>query len=287
MRYFIATLTCVLLTAFPAKADSVVMVAGDIVCPPNLPTTANTCRDEQTSDLLIKHKPDRVLTSGDNQYDDGKLRHFRNAYDETWGRVKDITRPTPGNHEYRTPDAGGYFNYFGWRAGKPNKGYYSFNQEGWQMIALNSAKSTRKGSRQVEWLRRKVTSDPSECTLAYFHHPLYSSGEHGNNPKMKPVYRVLNAAGVELVVAGHDHNYERFAPMNAKGERRSNGIRTIVVGTGGATHRPIADVKPHSVVRNDDTFGVLKLILTTDGYSWEFVPEAGDTFTDSGDDDCH
>ena len=291
MRHFVVTASVILATVFAAapsaRADSVVMVAGDIVCPPRLATTPTKCRDEQTSDILLANKPDRVLTAGDNQYDEGKFRHFRNAYHLTWGRLKDITRPTAGNHEYRTEDAKGYFNYFDSRAGKPNKGYYGFKQEDWQLIALNSNIGVRRGSRQVEWLRRKLTTNPSNCTMAYFHHPLYSSGEHGNNPKMKPIYRLLHGAGVELVIAGHDHNYERFAPMNAFGERRSDGVRTIIVGTGGANHRPIANVKPHSRVRNDDTFGVLKLILRLNTYDWEFIPEEGKSFTDSGSDDCH
>ena len=287
MRYVLAAAGLLLIAALPARADSVVMAAGDIACAPDDPTTSDECRDGQTANLLVDHDPDRVLTLGDNQYDEGQLREFRNAYDKTWGRVKNKTRSTAGNHEYRTEGAKGYFNYFGWRAGKPSKGYYSFSIEGWRLIALNSNKSTSRGSRQVEWLRRNLASHPAACTLAYFHHPLFSSGEHGNNPFMKPIYRVLNAAGTELVLTGHDHDYERFAPMNAGGQRRSNGIRAFVVGTGGANHRPFEDIQPRSRVRNANTFGVLKLTLQKGAYEWEFIPEAGGFFTDAGQDTCH
>jgi acid phosphatase type 7 len=289
MRRFLATATCILVLAAPARADTVVMVGGDIVCPPNLPTTATACRDEQTADLVLNATPDRVLTVGDNQYDKGRIREFQNAYDKTWGQFKELTRPTPGNHEYLTENAKGYFNYFETLAGPSHRGYYSFHEEDWLLLALNSNLNLkrRKGERQMEWLRRKLTSSDAECTLAYMHHPLYSSGEHGNNSGKRPMYRLLNAAGTELILAGHDHNYERFAPINANGERRDDGFREIVVGTSGANLRPIANVKPHSKVRNADTFGVLQLTLSLDAYSWEFVPEAGETFTDSGNDTCH
>ena len=277
---------CLIVGAAPVHADSIGMVAGDIACAPEMPTTPTTCRDEQTSDLLIAHKPDFVLTVGDNQYETGKLSDFREAYDKTWGRFRDITRPTPGNHEYRREDARGYFNYFGAKAHPGRRGYYSFEVEGWHLIALNSNISTRKTSRQVEWLRRDLTSNPSECTLAYWHHPLYSSGEHGNNPKVRPLWKALNAADAELVINGHNHNYERFAPQNAYGKKRSGGIREIVVGTGGRNLRPFRNIEPHSRVRNRRTFGVVKLRLGLDDYGWEFVPETGGTFTDSGQDDC-
>ena len=286
MRYVVAIALCLVVGVAPAHADSVVMVAGDIACSPNEPTTPKACHHQQTSDLLIEHKPDKVLTTGDNQYETGRLSDFRASYDKTWGRVFDITKPTPGNHEYKREGAQGYFNYFGARARPGRNGYYSFDVEGWHLIALNSNISTRKSSRQVEWLRRDLTSNPDDCTLAYWHHPLYSSGEHGNSLKVRPFWKALKAADAELIVNGHDHDYERFAPQNAYGKRRSGGIREFVVGNGGRSLRPFANIKPHSRVRDATTFGVLKLTLRPGEYEWEFVPETGGTFTDTGQADC-
>lgn len=201
--------------------------------------------------------------------------------------MKGKTKPTPGNHEYRRDDGGGYFNYFGSRAGRPKRGYYSFDKEEWHIIALNSNISTKRTSRQIEWLRKDLTSNPADCTLAYWHHPLYSSGEHGNSPQVKPIWKALSAADADLVINGHDHDYERFAPMNAQGEKRAEGIRSFVVGTGGVALRPFSTVQAHSLVRSANTFGVLKLTLLVDGYQWEFVPDVDGTFSENGDGDCH
>ncbi|HYN37142.1 MAG TPA: metallophosphoesterase [Actinomycetota bacterium] len=287
VRYFAAATICFCLASAPAAADTLVMVAGDIACPPQLPKTPDSCHQEDTSNLLVKNKPDLVLTAGDNQYDDGKLSDFRDSYDKTWGRLKSITKPTPGNHEYRRNDGQGYYNYFGSKAGRPNRGYYSFDREEWHIIALNSNISTRRTSRQIEWLRKDLTSNPADCTLAFWHHPLFSSGEHGNHSYVKPIWKALSADDADLVITGHDHDYERFAPMNAQGEARAKGIRSFVVGTGGVGLRPFKTIQPHSVVRSDNTFGVLKLTLQAGAYQWEFIPEAGGTFSESGVADCH
>lgn len=287
VRYFAAATICLCLASAPAAADTIVMVAGDIACPPQLPRTQDACHQEDTSDLIAQQKPNLVLTAGDNQYDTGKLSDFQDSYDKTWGQFKGITKPTPGNHEYRNNKGTGYYNYFGSRAGRPNRGYYSFDREEWHLIALNSNISTRGTSRQIEWLRKDLTSNPADCTLAYWHHPLYSSGEHGNHPKVKPIWKALNAADADLVINGHDHDYERFAPMNAKGNARANAIRSFVVGTGGVNLRPFGTIRPHSIARSSNTFGVLKLTLQTGAYVWEFIPETGGSFSELGAGDCH
>lgn len=272
----------------PAAADPMIMVTGDIACPPDLGKTPTTCHHRETSDVVVNADPDKVLTTGDNQYEAGGLSNFRRSYDDTWGRFKGRTRPTPGNHEYRTSGAAGYFDYFGRRAGRRGRGYYSFDLGDWHLIALNSEIAVGRSSKQVEWLRKNLTANPARCTLAYFHRPRFSSGEHGSDPGLKPLWRKLFEARVDLVVNGHDHGYERFAPMEPDGERNGRrGIRQFVVGTGGVGLRPPVTVHRHSRERQNDTFGVLKLRLHTTSYSWDFVPEAGATYRDSGSDDCH
>lgn len=278
------------IVAAPAGAgiDPVVMAAGDIACAPGEPRTANTCHHDDVSDLLVAADPNKVLALGDTQYDEGKLREFRRSYDDTWGRVKTRTRPVPGNHEYRTPDAEGYFDYFGDRAGRRRRGYYSFDLGTWHVVALNSEIKVGRSSRQIEWLRKDLSANPVECTLAYFHTPRYSSGEHGSNRRMKPIWHKLFGARVDVVLNGHDHDYERFAKLEPDGDRnRERGIRQFVVGTGGADFRPFEDVHRHSVERQAHTFGVIRLDLHDTSYDWAFVPEAGETYSDTGSDKCH
>ena len=271
-----------------AGAAPVVMVAGDIACPPGQTTTAVACRHRATSRLLVRRSPDRVLTSGDNQYERGRLRAFRRSYDETWGRVKRITRPTPGNHDYGVPRARGYFEYFGRRAGRIGRGYYSFDVGRWHLIALNSEVSTARSSRQVEWLRKDLETNPARCTLAYWHSPLFSSGTHGNDTTVRPLWRRLFRAGADIVVNGHDHDYERFAPLEPDGDRnRLRGIAELVVGTGGVGLRPFDTIKRHSRARNSNTFGVLKLTLRPKSYEWRFIPEQGGPYSDRGSRACH
>ena len=213
-------------------------------------------------------------------------------YDPTWGRHKARTKPSVGNHEYITSGASGYFGYFGAAAGNPKKGYYSYNRGGWHVVALNSMCENVGGctatSPMVRWLKQDLAANPKGCTIAYFHHPLFSSGEHGNETKMRPTWQALYAANADVVVSGHDHDYERFAPQTPRGTRdTARGIREFVVGTGGASHVAFGTIKANSQVRNADTFGVLKLTLLPDSYKWKFVPVAGQTFTDSGTTSCH
>ena len=196
-------------------------------------------------------------------------------------------RPAPGNHDYETPNASGYFGYFGTAAGDPGRGYYSYDYAGWHIVVINSSLDVSATSSQLHWLRDDLTAHPTLCTLAYFHYPLFSSGYNGV-PDMKATWDALYAAGVDVVVSGHDHIYERFAPQTPDGVLdAARGIREFVVGTGGRSHEPLAGVAPNSEVRNAETFGVLKLTLHASSYDWRFVPVARATFTDSGSATCH
>jgi hypothetical protein len=273
------------LSAQVATTDPVLVGAGDIGHPTS---TGDTATAE-----LIKTMPDAtVFTAGDNAYPDGTATQFNNNYHPTWGQFKDRTKPTPGNHEYHTSGASGYFGYFGAAAGDPSQGYYSYNVGDWHVVALNSLCEYVGGcdatSPMVRWLEQDLAANPRTCTLAYFHHPLFSSGLQGNELKMKPTWDVLYAAGADVVVSSHDHNYERFAPQRPDGTLDTNlGIREFVVGTGGATLRGFGIIQPNSEQRNSGTYGVLKLTLHPGSYDWQFVPVAGQTFTDSGSGNCH
>jgi acid phosphatase type 7 len=268
-----------------AKAASVVLVgAGDIA-------SCSSSGDEATAKLLDGISG-TVFTIGDNAYSSGTATQFKNCYDPTWGRHKARTKPAPGNHEYLTAGASGYFGYFGVAAGDPSKGYYSYNFGDWHIVSLNSMCEKVGGcgatSPMVTWLKQDLAANPRKCTLAYFHHPLFSSGDHGNTPKMRPTWDALYAANADVVLNGHDHSYERFAPQNPSGKLdTARGIREFVVGTGGGSLRPFDDIQANSQVRNATTHGVLKLTLNPDSYAWKFVPVAGKSFTDSGSRSCH
>jgi uncharacterized protein YjdB/PKD repeat protein len=242
---------------------------------------------EQTARLL-DNIPGTVYTTGDNAYDDGSDADFANCYDASWGRHKARTRPSPGNHEYHTAGASGYFAYFGENAGPAGRGYYSYNLGEWHIISLNSNVSMSSTSAQVTWLKADLAANPAECTLAYWHHPRFSSGDHGNSSSTQPLWDVLYAAGADVVLAGHDHSYERFAPQTPTGVADPvRGIREFVIGTGGAGFYSFGTVKPNSEVRNTGTWGVLQLTLRSGEYEWKFVPVAGQTFTDEGSGTCH
>lgn len=210
-----------------------------------------------------------VLTLGDHTYPRGAAHEFADCYGPTWGRFKDRTWPSPGNHEYYTKGALPYFAYFGERAGR---GYYSLALGGWRVISLDSNLAPAAHAAQLEWLRAELKDHPSRCTLAFWHHPLYSSGGHGSVPKMKEAWALLHAAGAELVLSGHDHDYERFAPQDADGNLdRARGMRQFVVGTGGAYATPFLLTVKHSEARDASRNGVLRLRLRADGYDWEFL----------------
>jgi len=253
------------------------------------------CRDltgpEATAELLEKI-PGTVMAVGDLAYPDGSKENFT-CYDITWGRVKNRTRPATGNHEFRAAGATPYFEYFGAAAGDPKTGYYSYELGAWHIIVLNSeckdVGGCEAGSPQEKWLRADLAAHSVACTLAYWHKPLFSSGAaHGDDLEIQPLWQALYDANADVVVNGHDHDYERFAPQTpdaAPDPKR--GIREFVVGTGGKNHRPFKEPKPNSEVRDATAFGVLKLTLKSNGYDWQFIPEEGKTFTDSGSGACH
>ena len=259
-----------------ASAASVLLVgAGDIA-------SCSYDTDEATAKLLDAI-PGTVFAAGDLAYESGRFSQFTNCYGPTWGRHKNRTKPAPGNHEYKTSGAAGYFQYF---SGIPE--YYAYDLGDWRIYALNSEIDASPISAQVKWLRRDLVANPRLCVLAYWHRPRWSSGDHhGGEHKMQALWKVLHTAGAELVINGHEHHYERFKPMNATGIADPNGMREIVVGTGGAGLYGFGSTHPSSEVRNSSTHGVLKLALKTDSYTWRFVPVAGKTFTDTGTTSCH
>jgi hypothetical protein len=271
----------------PGGPGAVLVGAGDIA-------SCDDLAGAQATAKLLDSIPGTVFAVGDLAYPDGSDEQFANCYGPTWGRFKDRTRPAPGNHEYRSDGASGYVRYFGATAGDPKKGYYSYDLGEWHIVVLNSecaeVGGCGRGSAQEQWLRQDLTAHPAKCTLAYWHKPLFSSGaKHGNDPEVKPLWNALYAANADLVINGHDHDYERFAPQDPSGHLDpQRGIREFVVGTGGKnSHRSFASPKPNSEVRQADTFGVLKLTLHPMSYDWEFVPEAGKSFTDAGTRTCH
>jgi acid phosphatase type 7 len=273
-------------TTNPIPAGAPVLVgAGDIA----------DCRDlsgaEATAKLLDKI-PGTVIAVGDLAYPDGSKENFA-CYDKTWGRAKSRTRPAPGNHEFHALGNLFYFEYFGAAAGDLRDGFYSYNLGSWHIVVLNSECQAVGGcdadSRQAQWLKADLAEHPAACTLAYWHRPLFSSGSaHGNDPTVKLLFQLLYDAHADVVINGHDHDYERFASQNPDGSPDpARGIREFVVGTGGKNQRPFGLIVPNSEVRNADAFGVLKLTLRSGSYEWQFVPEAGKSFTDSGSDICH
>jgi hypothetical protein len=285
----------VVLGGAAAAADPVVTAVGDIACDPgdanfnNGDGTASFCRQKYTAALLAGS--DAVLTLGDLQYENGTLAKFNASYDLSWGAYKSVTHPAPGNHEYLTAGASGYFAYFGAAAGDAAKGYYSFDLGNWHLVALNSECANvggcQAGSAQEQWLAADLASTSKRCIVAYWHKPRFTSGSPGNDLAYDAFWRDLYAARGDLVLVGHDHEYERFALQNPDAVADSLGIREFVVGTGGRSHAGFVTVAANSEVRNGTTFGVLKLTLHAGSYDWQFVPEAGSTFTDSGSTDCH
>ena len=231
-----------------------------------------------------------VLTLGDHTYPRGKPQEFTDCYGPTWGRFKDRTWPAPGNHEYYTPHAAPYFAYFGARAGR---GYYSLDLRGWHIVSLDSNLAPDAQRAQLAWLRDDLAAHPARCTLAFWHHPLYSSGGHGSVPVMREAWRLLMDAGAELVLSGHDHDYERFAPQDADGHLdRAHGMRQFVAGTGGAYPTPFLLTVANSEVRDNGRTGVLRLRLLDGGYEWEFLESGRLTSLalpapDHGSDVCH
>jgi hypothetical protein len=226
---------------------------------------------------------------GDNVYNDGTASQFSNCYHPTWGRHKARTRPSPGNHDYHTSGASAYYAYFGANAGPSGRGYYSFDVGDWHIVSLNSNVSMSAGSAQEQWLRQDLAASTKQCTLAYWHHPRFNSGSHhGNFTAAQPIWQALYDHNADVVLSGHEHTYERFAPQRPDGAAdASRGIRQFVVGTGGIGHYDLGTRQPNSEVFNDTAFGVLKLTLGASSYSWQFIPVAEQSFTDTGSTACH
>ncbi len=290
-----------------AAGDPVVVAAGDIACDPAQSGfnggkgTATSCRQLATSNLILNINPAAVLPLGDNQYFCGGYDAFLKSYDLSWGRFMSVTRPVVGNHEYLTSGgtgcnstnagAAGYFKYYGSLAGLFGKGYYSYDIGTWHLIALNSscgdAGGCDSGSPQGSFLKNDLAAHRKQCTLAYWHIPLWSSGGRASPVSLSLMQQLYND-GTDLVLTGHDHTYERFAPQDYNGNLdTARGIREFVVGTGGSNHTSFTTIADNSLVRNDTTFGVLKLTLHPASYDWKFVPEKAGGFTDSGSATCH
>jgi Calcineurin-like phosphoesterase len=275
-----------LCASFAAAQDPVLVGAGDIADCTNLSPAAKTA-------VLLDRVEGTVFTLGDNAYLSGTPKQFADCYAPTWGRHRARTRPAVGNHDYRTAHASAYFEYFGSAAGDPDKGYYGYDLGTWHVVVLNSNCAEVGGcgrdSRQAVWLREDLAAHPTRCTAAIWHHPRFSSGgEHGDDPTTRDLWQVLYDAGAEFVLSGHEHTYERFAPQNADGRADpGKGVRQFVVGTGGRELYSWGRIKANSEVRENRTFGVLKLTLHADSYDWEFLPVDGEAFTDKGSEKCH
>jgi hypothetical protein len=262
----------------PVPQSAVLVGAGDIgMC--------GSAGPERTATLLDK-VDGIVFTAGDNAYFQGTAAQFAQCYDPSWGRHKDRTFPAPGNHEYETAGATAYFNYFGERAGTPGLGYYSFTAGAWHVVSLNSNVPATDGSPQMQWLRSDLTATRARCVAAIWHHPLFSSGRNGPSPVMRDVWRALRELGADVVIVGHDHLYERFARQDETGRATSEGLRQFTVGTGGAELTDVVRSTANSERVMANVYGVLKLTLTADAYSWQYIVAPPSTFTDTGSDTC-
>lgn len=265
-------------TTVPPSAPQIFVGAGDI-------GWCGSPGPEQTA-RLVDTIGGTVFAVGDLAYFSGTRKEFLDCYDPSWGRHKSRTRPVPGNHEYVTTGASPYFDYFGALAGPSGLGYYSFELGEWHAIALNSLLPVNDGSAQAQWLRMDLAASHSKCTIAYWHYPLFTSGPNGSQTQMRDVWRILYGADVDIVVNGHDHLYERFAPQSPDGGRDdARGIREFIVGTGGASPYNFVTASANSEARISNTYGVLKLTLQSGSYQWEFIPVSGQS--DFGNGSCH
>lgn len=290
----------------PAKAPAraIVAAAGDIACPAGQADIGDntegatdqirapraTCGQPATAKLIGQLGPDAVLALGDTQYPDGAYSQYERSYARSWGQFRAITYPAIGNHEYLTRQARGYFEYFGQRAGNQNQGWYSYDLATWHVVVLNSEcqyiGGCGAGSPQERWLTADLAAHPNGCTLAYWHEPRWSSGTHGSNPLYSAVWSDLAAARADVVLNGHDHDYERFAPLSADGQPDTNGVREFIAGTGGESHYKFHLPATGSQVRIANTFGVLRLALEPGAYEWKFISISGATL-DAGQTACH
>jgi 3',5'-cyclic AMP phosphodiesterase CpdA len=266
----------------PSAAPEVLVGAGDIA----------RCGQERINADLTARLLDRiagtVFTAGDNAYPSGRRGDFQNCYEPNWGRHKARTRPVPGNHDYETAGAADYYEYFGENAGPAGLGYYAYDVGAWRILAINSEISSAEGSAQLQWIRTQLQTNTRACTAAIWHRPLFTSGPNGDNRDMFDLWRLLYAFGVDVIINGHDHLYERFAKQDPDGRRDDvRGIRQFTVGTGGVPLYTAVRVKANSEVLETSTHGVLKLTLNGSSYHWEFVPVGDSGFRDSGSEGCH
>lgn len=292
-----AATTPVTLPSVHVLGDPVIAAAGDLVCGSSTPA-GNPCQHGAVASLIPSLAPDAVLLLGDIQYESGSLSDFRTRFDPAFGAYRSLLYPVPGNHEYKTSGAAGYFDYFNGvgvttgRAGTRGQGYYSFNLGTWHIVVLNSncarIGDCGAGSAMEQWLRADLAANPAMCTLAAWHHPRFSSGNHGSIAKMQAIWQALYDLDADVVLSGHDHDYERFSPQTATGAADANrGIRQFVVGTGGKEHGFFRSPVAHSEVRDTTSFGLLTLTLHPTSYDWRFVPIAGHTLNDAGTTNCH
>lgn len=271
------------ITFTPNLAPTPTLAPGDVTFVGAGEISMCTNDNDELTAKLLDGIPGTVFTTGDNAYPDGKYDQFINCYDPTWGRHKDRTFPVPGNHDYHTSNATAYYQYF-----NNIPSYYAYDLGSWRIYALNSEIGVAEGSKQVRWLQVDLAIHPSHCILAYWNQPRWSSGTtHGSSLQMQTLWQILYEGGAELVLNGYEHNYERFMPMNIEGQPDPLGLREIVVGTGGGTLDPFGAPLSTTEVRNDSTYGVLKLTLRSNSYDWQFIPVAGSTFTDGGSTECH
>jgi acid phosphatase type 7 len=254
------------------------LAAGDIA-------SCSSEGDELTAALLDAHRG-TVLALGDLAYDDGTLDDFRSCFGPSWGRHKTRIRPTPGNHDYHS-DGSGYFRYFGAAAGPAERGYYSFDLEDWHIVSLNSERDTEPDGAQVRWLRRDLAKTRARCVLAFWHRPRWSGGRYEDDGRTAAFWDALYTARADVVLAGHDHNYQHYAPLTRRGRvDRNRGIRSFVVGTGGSGRLYELRLDSRRRASTDRTWGVLQLTLRPRGYSWRFLPAAGGNYRDSGSATC-
>ncbi len=271
------------------QETATVVAAGDIACEPGKAVEVFACRQADTAALVQRINPTAVLTLGDTQYPAGALPAFMDSYDETWGLFKDKTYPAPGNHDYQTSGAAGYFAYFGARAGEPGKGYYSFKVGDWLFVALNSEIDMSVNSPQLAWLRTVLADTKTPCVAAYWHKPRFSSGGHASDTMSDAVWRELYANNVDVVLNGHSHGYERFVPQDPDGNSDTQrGITQIVSGMGGYGPESVASPLPTTAIRQNHTFGVVVLTLMADRAAYRFASIPGaQQFNDSGMIQCH
>jgi hypothetical protein len=258
-------------------ANPVVLAAGDIA-------SCSSLGDERTAQLLDSYRG-TVLALGDLAYDDGSPEEFRTCFGPSWGRHKARIRPAPGNHEYHSAGSG-YFGYFGAAAGPGKRGYYSFDLGHWHIVSLNSERDTAAGGAQVRWLRADLARTKARCVLAFWHRPRWSAGQYSDDARTAPFWNALYAARADVVLTGHDHNYQRYRPLNMRGEiDRARGIRSFVVGTGG---RRLYQLRPdrRRGTANDETRGILQLTLRPAGYSWRYIPVVRGSYRDAGSAAC-